>query len=63
MAVPVLLYGSDFWNTKQREKSSTQSAELRFLRGVKCCKRTHHIKNEDKREELKIYNLNEKIKK
>ena len=60
MAVPVLLYGSESWITKQRDKSNIQSAELRFLRRVKGCTRKDRKTNEDMWEESNIYNLNEK---
>ena len=30
MAVPVVLYGSESWITKERDKSNVQSAELGF---------------------------------
>ena len=38
-----------------------QSAGLKFLRRIKRCTRRDHTRNEDIREELNMYNLNEKI--
>ena len=35
---------------------------MAFLRGVKRCSKVYHIKNEAIREELKVFNLNEKLK-
>ena len=61
MAVPLILYGSESWIERKRDKSNIQSAEMRFLRTVKGCTRRDHIKNDDIREELGIFNLNEKI--
>lgn len=41
--------------------SMIQAAEMGFLRRIKGCTRMNHIKNEDIRKELGIYNINDKI--
>lgn len=61
MAVPILTYGSESWVVKETDKRKLQAAEMRFLRKVKGCTRRDQIRNEDIRQELGIYNLNEKI--
>lgn len=33
-----------------------------FLRGVKRCYRLYHIRNEDIREELRIFDVNDKLR-
>ena len=61
MAVPVLMYGSESWILKEADKNKIQAAEMRFLRKVKGCSRRDHIRNETIREELEIFNINERI--
>jgi hypothetical protein len=61
MATPTLLYGSETWILNARDKSRIQASEMRFLRSVKGCTREDKIRNEEIREELRIYNISEKI--
>lgn len=61
MATPVLMFGSESWVVRERDKGKIQTAEMRFLRGVKGCTKRDHLRNEDIRGELGIYNINEKI--
>jgi hypothetical protein len=61
METPTLLYGSETWILNARDKSRTQASEMRFLRSVKGCTREDKIRNEEIREELRIYNSSEKI--
>lgn len=61
MATPVLMYGSETWTPTQTDLNKIQTAEMRFLRRVKGCSRLDHIRNQDIRNELHIYKLQEKI--
>ena len=61
VAVPTLMHGSESWVTNTKHKQIIQTAEMKFLRSVKRCSRLDRIRNENIREELKIYNLNERI--
>lgn len=61
MAVPILTYGSESWIMNARNKSNIQAAEMRFLRSVKGCTRTDRLRNVEIREELEIFNVNDKI--
>ena len=55
------MHGSESWVTNTKHKQIIQAAEMKFLRSVKRCSRLDRIRNENIREELKIYNLNERI--
>ena len=46
---------------KKSHKTRIQAAEIKFLRSVKSCSKQDRFRNEEIREELEIYNLNEKI--
>jgi hypothetical protein len=61
MATPTLLYGSETWTLNARDKSRIQASEMKFLRSVKGCTREDKIRNEEIREELRIFNISEKI--
>lgn len=61
MAVPILTYGSESWITTQKDTNKLQTAEMRFLRRIKGCTREDRLRNEAIREELQIYNINDKI--
>lgn len=64
MALPVLLYGCETWVQKQEDCRRLESAEMRFLRGVKGCTLRDQIKSEKIREELgRKETIHEKIKK
>ncbi|KAJ4441939.1 hypothetical protein ANN_11802 [Periplaneta americana] len=54
MALPVVMYGSEAWVLKEKEKSKIQAAEMSFLRAVKGCTREKYIRNEKIREEIKV---------
>ena len=43
-------------------KRQIQASETAFLRGVKRCSKLDRIRNEPTREELEVFNLNEKLK-
>jgi hypothetical protein len=61
MAVPVLLCGSETWTLRKRDWNRIQAAEMKYLRTVKGCSRSHQIRNEDISNELGIFPLSEKI--
>ena len=48
------------YGQQPRNDSKIQGSEMAFLRGVKRCSKLVRIKNEPTREELQIFNLNEK---
>lgn len=61
MSVPSLLYGSETWVMKKRDASRLQTNEMKFLRSVAGYRKIEHKRNEEIREELEIYELNNKI--
>jgi hypothetical protein len=61
MAVPVLLYGRETWTLRKRDWSRIQKAEMKYLRTDKGSTSLDQIRNEDKRNELGISPLGEKI--
>ncbi|KAJ4450851.1 hypothetical protein ANN_02282 [Periplaneta americana] len=62
LAVPSLLYGSECWTLPENQKHKIEVSEMRFLRSVAGCRRTDRQYNETIRDELNIFNLNNKIK-
>ena len=52
MAVPMLLYGTESWITRKRDKNRIQAAEMKFLRSAKGCSEQDRFRNEEIREEL-----------
>jgi len=62
MATPTLLYGCESWVITQRDNSRIQASEMRFLRKVQGISRLDRHRNEDVREKLNIYSINDKIK-
>ena len=56
------LYGSENWALNSRTHSRLQAAEMRFLRTIQGVTRKDRLKNETIRNNVGIYNLNEKIK-
>jgi hypothetical protein len=61
MATPTALYDSETWILNARDESRIQASEMRFLRSVKGCTGEHKLRNEEIREELRTYNISEKI--
>ena len=61
MATPVLTYGCETWTTRTRDRQRIQAAEMKFLRQTKGCTLLDHIRNNDIRRDLNIYNINDKI--
>lgn len=61
MAVPILLYGSEFWTLTKKEEKTIEAAEMRFLRSVAGCTLLDKRKSEDIRNELNIFKLMDKI--
>jgi hypothetical protein len=62
MAIPTLLYGSEYRTLTKRQKSRLEAAEMRFLRSVAGYRLIDHRRNEDIREELQIIDINSRIK-
>lgn len=62
MAVPTLAYGSETWTLTKKQQSKIQTTEMKFLRNVKGCTKRDLITNENIREELEIFNINERLK-
>ncbi|KAJ4447240.1 hypothetical protein ANN_09244 [Periplaneta americana] len=62
MAVPTLAYGNETWTLTKKQQSKIQTTEMKFLRNVKGCTKRDLITNENIREELEIFNINERLK-
>lgn len=62
MAIPTLLYGCEAWTLKKNDINRIQSAEMKFLRGVKGCTRLDRYRNDDIRNELNLLPIIDKIK-
>ncbi|KAJ4439494.1 hypothetical protein ANN_07618 [Periplaneta americana] len=62
MAIPSLLYGCEAWTLKKNDINRIQSAEMKFLRGVKGCTRLDRYRNDDIRNELNLLPIIDKIK-
>jgi hypothetical protein len=62
MAVPSLLYGSECWTMRKRDMQKLQAAEMCFLRFVKGRTRLDKIRNEDIREKLGVFSINDRIR-
>jgi hypothetical protein len=60
MAVPTFAYGSEIWTLTKKQEARIETAEINFLRSVAGYKRIEQI-NSKIREELNIFNLNNKI--
>ena len=61
LAVPLLTYGSENWALNRSGRRRIETAETRFLRRVSGHTLRDHIRNTTIREELHIYDLNDKI--
>ncbi|PSN31708.1 hypothetical protein C0J52_28469 [Blattella germanica] len=61
LAVQLLTYGSDNWALNRSGRRRIETAEMRFLRRVSGHTLRDHIRNTTIREELHLYDLNEKI--
>jgi len=57
VARPSLLYGSEIWVTTQRDMTSLEAAEMRFLRSVTGYTRLDKIRSEIIRKELEILGI------
>jgi hypothetical protein len=62
LAVPALLYGSECWTLTKQQLEQTEPSEMRFLRSVAGYRRTDKKRNTDIRQNLKIFNLGQKIR-
>ena len=61
LAVPLLTYSSENWALNRPGRRRIETAEIRFLRRVSGHTLRDHIRNTTIREELHIYDLNDKI--
>lgn len=61
-AVPSLTYGSECWTTTKNNERRITTSEMRFLRSTAGYSLRDRKRNEDIREELKIFNITDKIK-
>jgi hypothetical protein len=59
VARPTLLYGSETWVTTERDMTSLEAREMRFLRSVKGNTRPDKIRSEIIRKELHISGIQE----
>lgn len=62
MAVPMLLYGSEFWILTKKEERRIEAAEMKFLRSVAGYTLFDRKRSEDIRRELSIFKLIDIIK-
>lgn len=63
MAVPMLLYGSEFWILTKKEERRIEAVEMRFLRSVAGYSLLDKIRSDDIRSELRIFKLIDRITK
>jgi hypothetical protein len=61
LAIPILLYGSEAWTLKGRDKPRITAAEMKFMRKTAKYTWQDHKRNQDITEELKIQPVMEKI--
>jgi hypothetical protein len=62
LAVPAVLYGSGCWTLTRQQIQQIKSSEKRFLRSVAGYRRTDEKRDTDIRQNLKIFNLGQKIR-
>jgi hypothetical protein len=61
LALPVLLYGSETWTLKSKDKSRLTAAEMRFMRKTEKYTWRDHKTNEEIINELKVTSILDKI--
>ena len=61
MAVPVLMYGSENWSLNRSDKRKIEAAEMRYLRPMAGYTLWDKKRSSDIREQLGIFNINEKL--
>jgi hypothetical protein len=61
MTVHTLTYGSGIWTITKEQKQKVETAGMKFLRSVAGYRNKGQIRNTKIREELNIFNLNDKI--
>ena len=62
MAVPILTYGSENWPMNRKDRRTIETAEMKFLRYVAGYSLTDHMRSDYIRDQLNVYNLNDKIR-
>ena len=61
MAVPVLMYGSENWSLNRSDKRKIEAAEMRFLKSMAGYTLWDKKRSSDIREQLGIFNINDKL--
>ena len=61
MAVPILLYGSEFWTLTKEQERRLEAIEMKFLRNAAGYTLMDKRRSEDIRQELNIFKLIDKI--
>jgi hypothetical protein len=61
LAVPILLYGSEIWTLRQKDKERLTSVGIKFFRKTAGYTLFDHKKNEEVLEQLKAEPVNEKL--
>jgi hypothetical protein len=61
MAVPTLTYGSEIWTITKKQEAKFETAEIKFLMSAAGYARKDQIRNTKIKEELDIFNINNKI--
>lgn len=61
MAVPTLIYGSESWINRRKDRSKIEASEMAFLRSVKGCTKYDRIRSDDIRQELQMFKLTSRI--
>ena len=61
MAVPMVMYGSENWALNRSERRRIETNEMKFLRRVAGLNLLDQVSNNDIRNSLEIFNLNERI--
>ena len=60
--MPVLTYGSEIWSLTETDKRKIETSEMHFLRSVTGLSLRDQKRSVDIRNDLHIYNLNERTK-
>jgi hypothetical protein len=61
MAVPMLMYGSQNWATNRADRRTVEATEMTFLRYVAGYTLKDQVRNDNIRQQLGIFNLNDRI--
>ncbi|PSN57671.1 hypothetical protein C0J52_05405 [Blattella germanica] len=61
MSVPILTYGTENWAMNRKDRRTIEALEMKFLRYVAGYSLTDHMRSDYIRDQLNVYNLNDKI--